>query len=65
MSQVYSLCPQSAVYLLRVEFMSSEYSLCQQEYSLFLQSTVHVLSVQFYSQEYSLCPQSAVYVPRV
>ena len=42
MSPVYSLLPQSTVYVHRVQFMSPEYSLC-------LQST-------FKSQEFSLCP---------
>ena len=48
MSSENSLCPQSAVYVPRVQFMSSEYSLCPKEYSLcisrikfmYLQSTV-------------------------
>ena len=58
MSQVYSLCPQSAVYVLRVEFMSSEYSLCPK-------STVYFLREQFMSFENSLCPYIIVYVIRV
>ena len=41
-SQEYSLCPQSAVYVLGVQFMSQGYSLCPQ-------STVYVLIVQFMS----------------
>ena len=49
-SQEYSLCPQSAVYVLRVQFMFPEYSLCSQ-------STVYVPRVEFMSQEYSLCPK--------
>ena len=43
----------NTVYLPRVQFMSSEYSLCPQ-------STVYVLRVQFMSLEYSICPQSPV-----
>ena len=52
MSLEYSLFPQSTVYvpriwfMSRVQFMSSEYSLCP-ECSLCPQSTVYVLRVQF------------------
>ena len=59
MSTEYSLWPlYITVYVLRVQFMS-------QEYSLYPQSTIYVLIVQFMSSEYSLCHKSAVYVPRV
>ena len=52
MSTEYSLWPlYITVYVLRVQFMS-------QEYSLYPQSTIYVL-------KYSLCPQSTVYVIRV
>ena len=67
----YNLCLQSAVYVLRVQFMSLEYSLFPKstlyvhrvqfmvslEYSLFPQSTVYVLREQFMSSECSLCPK--------
>ena len=73
MSKEYSLCLQGNVYVLRVQFMSPEYSLCPQSYSLCPQeyslcpnSTVYVFTVQFMSLiKYSLCPQSAVYFLRV
>ena len=51
MYQEYSLCPQSAVHVIRVQFISPDSSFCPK--------------VQFMSQDYSLCPQSAVYVLRV
>ena len=47
----------SAVYVLRVQFISLVYSLCPQ-------STVYVLRGQFMSSEYSLCPKSTVCVPK-
>ena len=50
MSLYYRLCPQSAVYVLRVQFTSLECILCPQ-------STVYVLRVQFMSLYYSLCPK--------
>ena len=50
MSPEYSLCPQSKVYVLRVQFSPL--------------STVNGPRVQFMSSEYSLCPQSTVSVPR-
>ena len=46
----YSLCPQSAVYVLMVQLIS-------QEYNISSQSPVYVPRVQFMSPEYSLCPQ--------
>ena len=55
----YSLCPQSVVYVLRVQFMSQEYTLCPQ-------STVYGLfRLQFMSSEYNLCPKNTVYILRV
>ena len=51
MSSEYSLCPQSAVYVPRVQYMSSESSSFPR---------VHLMSI-----EYSFCPQSTVYVLRV
>ena len=70
MSLYNSLCPkntvyvpivqlslQGNVYVLRVQFMSQEYSLCPK-------STVYVLIVMFMSSKYTLCPKSTVYVPR-
>ena len=71
MSPEYSLCPQSIVYVLRVQFMSPEYRLCPQ-------STVYDHRVRYISsdcsespyiivflQEDSIFLQSAVYVFRV
>ena len=59
MSPEYSLCPQSTVYVPRVQFMSPEYILCPQSavYVLRVQFIPRVqfmssLRVQFMSQEY-------------
>ena len=46
-----SLCPQSTVYVPRVQFVSP--------------STIYISGVHFMSQEYSFSPKSTVYVPRV
>ena len=43
MSLYNSLCPNSTVYVFRVQFMSQKYILCPQ-------SAVYVLRVQFMSQ---------------
>ena len=46
MSLEYSLCPQSTVYVLRVQFKYQEDSLCPQS-TVYVQSAVYVLRVQF------------------
>ena len=61
MSQEYSLCSKSTVYVLIVMFMSSKYTLCP-KYSLCPTRTVYFNRAQFMSQRYSLFPQCAVYV---
>ena len=53
MSQEYSLCPQSTVYVLRVQSTS------QRIQFMYLYNKVYV------SPENSLSPRSTVYVPRV
>ena len=45
----------NTVYLPRVQFMSSEYSLCPK-------STVYVPREQFILLEHSLCPKGTVYI---
>ena len=42
MSLEYSLCPQSTVYVLRVQFMSSEYYLCPHSTVYVPKNTVYV-----------------------
>ena len=56
MSIYNSLCPQSTVYVPRVQFLYPENSLCPQ-------SAVYVQYI--YVPEYSFCPQTPVSLPRV
>ena len=67
----YSICPNSTVYVLRAQFMSSEYGLChkstQTVYVTRVQlcprvqfMSVYVPRVQFMSSEYGLCSKSTV-----
>ena len=73
-----SLCPQSRVHVLTVQFMSLEYSVSSHstfydskvqfmslENSLCPQSSVHVLTVQFMSLEYSISSHSTFYDSKV
>ena len=69
--QLYSLFPQCAVFVLRLQFMSSEYSLCPyiivyvlREQFMYVRVRFMSSRVQFMSSEYSLCPNSTVYVFR-
>ena len=62
MSLEYSLCPQSKVYLLTVQFMSPLNSLCP-KVQLCPQSAVCVPRVQFISHDYSLCPKVQFMTP--
>ena len=65
MSPEYSLCPQSKVYVLRVQFMSIEYSYVHRVQFMSLEYILCPQSTVFQFQEYSLCPQSTVYVLKV
>ena len=72
MSSECSLCPQSTVYVPRVQFMTTEYGIFPQiEVNLLILlciSQEHRLSskVQFMALDYTLCPnnQSIVYILR-
>ena len=65
MSSEYSSCPQSTVYVHRVRYISSEYSLFPYIIVYAPNITVYVPIVQFISSENSLCPYTIVYIQRV
>ena len=64
MSLYYRLCPKSAVYVLRVQFMSLYYSLCPKVQFISSENSLCPYII-VYVQKYSLCLQSNVYVLRV
>ena len=64
MSLYYRLCPQSAVYVLRVQFISLYYSLCPKVQFISSENSLYPYII-VYVQKYSLCLQGNVYVLRV